>query len=293
MNRHRLATLGIPALALCVAAGWTLTARHQLPDPVASHFDFSGRADGFLSLAPLTAAMLGVGGLLLVLLHRLSTTRLMSGAGAGMVIFLAAQRGLADAADATLGPALPLALAVGVAGGLLVGVLADPPAAPSHPEPAGEVPLHPGSRAVWFGRARVPRVGHWITLGALFTVALLAVMAFLDGAWVSALLLALGAPALLAFLEVRVRVDARGTHWQLLPGFPRGTIPHDEVTRVGAVDIRPGDWGCWGWRVGVQGQAVLIRGGEGLRIQRGRKNLYITVDDAARGAALIEAYRRA
>lgn len=43
----------------------------------------------------------------------------------------------------------------------------------------------------------------------------------------------------------------------------------------------------------MQGQAGLIRGGEGLRIQRGRKNLYITVDDAARGAALIEAYRRA
>lgn len=146
---------------------------------------------------------------------------------------------------------------------------------------------------MWFGRARLSRVGYWLTLGALFTVALLAVMAFLDGAWVSALLLAVGTPALLAFLEVRVRVDARGTHWQLLPGFPRGSIPHDEVTRVGAVDIRPGDWGGWGWRVGTQGQAVLIRGGEGLRIQRGSRNLYITVDDVARGAALIEAYRRA
>lgn len=94
------------------------------------------------------------------------------------------------------------------------------------------------------------------------------------------------------FLGVNVRVDARGTHWQLFPGIPRGTLPHGEVTRVGAVDIRPGDWGGWGWRMSLQGRAILIRGGEGLRIQRGKKNFYITVDDAARGAALIEAYRK-
>ncbi len=75
----------------------------------------------------------------------------------------------------------------------------------------------------------------------------------------------------------------------LLPRFPRGTISHHEMTRAGAVEIRPDDWGGRDWHFGLQGQAVLIRGGEGLvGLPRGEKNLYPTVDDCARGAALIE-----
>lgn len=299
MNRHRLATLGIPVLALCAALGWTLSARDALPDPVASHFDFTGRPDGFQSLTTLSLGMLGTGLLLLLLFQRLCTTRLMSGIGAGTVIFVAAlqvlilapQRGLADAADTTLGAALPLALIVATAGGALVGVLADPPPAEADPVPADSVPLRPGTRAAWFGTARATGFPLWIMLGGMLPLVAFAVSAFLDGAWIPAFLLFLTVPVFVMFLGVDVRVDAHGTHWQLFTGIPRGTIPHAVVTRVGAVDIRPGDWGGWGWRLSLQGRAILIRGGEGLRIQRGKKNFYITVDDAARGAALIEAYR--
>ena len=300
MNRHRLTTLGLPVLALCAALGWTLSVRATLPDPVASHFDIAGRADGFQSLTILSLGMLGAGLLLLLLFQWLSTTRLMSGIGAGSVIFVAAlqvlilapQRGLADAADTTLGAALPLALVVAIAGGALVGALADPPPADPDPTPADSVPLRPGTRAAWFGTARATGFPLWIMLGGMLPLIALAVSAFLDGAWIPAFLLFLAVPVFVMFLGVNVRVDARGTHWQLFTGIPRGTIPHDEVTRAGAVDIRPGDWGGWGWRMSLQGRAILIRGGEGLRIQRGNKNFYITVDNAARGAALIEAYRK-
>ena len=180
--------------------------------------------------------------------------------------------------------------------GAAVALLCDPPHAPAPPEPATPIDLNPTTRAVWFGSARLRGVPLGVVVVLLVFLMAAAISRLLSGAGVTALVLVFSLAAALTFLRVDVRVDAEGTHWRLLPGLPRGlprgTIPHATVTRAGAVDIRPGDWGGWGWRLGLHGQAILIRSGPGIRLQRGRRDLYITVDDAARGAALIEAYRR-
>lgn len=90
------------------------------------------------------------------------------------------------------------------------------------------------------------------------------------------------------FLGVRVRVDAQGVHWQSTLGIPRGSIAYSDINAVEATTIEPGSWGGWGWRIGAQGQAMLVRGGEGLHIARTNgRNFYITVDDAKTGARAI------
>ena len=49
-------------------------------------------------------------------------------------------------------------------------------------------------------------------------------------------------------------------------------------------------YGGWGYRVRPGVRAIVIRGGEGLRIGRTNKaDLVVTVDDAATGAGLVNA----
>ncbi|RSZ62062.1 DUF1648 domain-containing protein [Corynebacterium hylobatis] len=307
MNRYLLTTTGIPALTLLAAVIWSLTILGELPDPVASHFGADGTADGFSSPLTLILGLAVLGVFLLALFAAIArsgftsgtSARFMAGIGAGSVILLAvllalmldAQRGLTDATAATLDGSLPLAFGIAAAGGLLVALLARPVVTETPvPEPA-EIPLSDTSRAVWFGSARV---SGWILVvfvtGAV-VILMAAVYMLLDTQWLLAAVLFISFLPLVALTGVHVRVDAHGIHWRLLPGIPRRTIPYSAVTGVSVVDMRPGDWGGWGWRLGPHGQALFFRSGEGLRIERARgAAFHISVDDASHGAALIRAY---
>jgi MFS family permease len=307
MNRYLLTTTGIPALALLATIIWSLTILGELPDPVASHFGADGRADGFSSPLTLILSLTVLGVLLLGLFAAIArsgftsgvSARVMAGIGAGSVILLAAllalmldaQRGLADAATATLGGRLPLAFGIAAAGGLLVALLARPVIAEAPQLDRTEIPLSDTSRAVWFGSARVS--GWILVIFAAGAVVLLmaAVYVALEGRYLLAAILAVAFLPAILLTGVRVRVDAHGIHWRLLPGFPGATIPYSSVKDVSVVDMRPGDWGGWGWRFGPHGQALFFRSGEGLRIERTRgAAFHVSVDDASRGAALIRAY---
>lgn len=307
MNRYLLTTAGIPALILLAAVTWSLTILGELPDPVASHFGADGRADGFSSPLVLILGLGALGILLLALFAAIARTgftsgisaRFMAGIGSGSVLLLAAllvlildaQRGLADATAVTLGGLLPLAFGTAAAGGLLIALLTRPviTEAPTF-EPA-EIPLSDTSRAVWFGSARLS--GWILVLFVVGAVAILmtAVYMLLDAQYLLAAILFVAFLPMVTLTGVHVRVDAHGIHWRLLPGFPRATIPYTSVADISVVDMRPGDWGGWGWRLGAHGQALFFRSGEGLRIERTRGTaFYISVDDASRGAALIRAY---
>ena len=66
------------------------------------------------------------------------------------------------------------------------------------------------------------------------------------------------------------------------------------IDRVEAVQVNPmGEFGGWGlrWAPGG-GFGVVLRSGPGIRVRRtGGKVFTVTVDDAATGAALLEALR--
>lgn len=307
MNRYLLTTTGIPALALLIAAIWSLTILDQLPDPVASHFGADGTADGFSSPLTLILGLTVLGVLLLGLFAAIArsgftsgiSARFMAGIGAGSVILLAAllmlmldaQRGLTDATSATLGGLLPLAFGIAAAGGLLVALLARPVVTGTPEFTDTEIPLSDTSRAVWFGSARVSGWILVVFVAGAVVILMAAVYMLLDAQWLLATILFVSFLPLALLTGVHVRVDAHGIHWRLLAGFPRRTIPYSAVSSVSVVDMRPGDWGGWGWRFGPHGQALFFRSGEGLRIERTRgAAFHISVDDASRGAALIRAY---
>jgi len=311
-NRFIATVSGICAAVIAVAGGVAMWLLPDLPDPVATHFGPDLAADGFGSPAGFIAWTAGTAAVLTaayaVLASRGSAggvTRGAAGFLTGTVVLLssllvttlAPQAGLADAAGFRLpvwGIAVPFIAAI--AGGILMASVLKPPPAADDSVPAAEpVAVSGSTRAVWFGRAHSP----WpvlLAVGvAVVAVAASAVVTIRDGSTASAIVLGvillLMAVLWAVMLSVRVRVDAKGIHWRFLPGIPRGSLGYDSIRAVEAVQIRPLDWGGWGYRISGKGTAILLRGGEGLRIERAKgADLYVTVDDAARGAALAQGF---
>ncbi|MGW4801899.1 hypothetical protein ACWEPC_56740, partial [Nonomuraea sp. NPDC004297] len=154
--------------------------------------------------------------------------------------------------------------------------------------------LNPGQRAVWVSRV----VNPWLTVavfGALVvtvvTVALASTGAAGDPVRV---ILPLAVILLLAGLvsmavSVRVRDDLITIGFGPL-GWPARQIPLSKVESAWSEQRQPGEVGGWGFR-GLPGNAtIMLRGGECLVLgYRSGGRLAISVDDAERGASLINA----
>lgn len=139
--------------------------------------------------------------------------------------------------------------------GLLVAVFIRPTVEPEDTVPAAApVAVTESTRAAWFGRGHASWVLVLILGIAAAVTAVPTVFAIRDGD--TGLAFALGAStvlmALLAwmFAVVRVRIDATGVRWSLGPGIPRGHIRFDAIRSVSAVELKPADWGGWGYRLG-------------------------------------------
>lgn len=308
------ATMLVPAaVALAVSVVWSILLIPDLPDPVATHVDFGGAADGFGSAAASIAGLSGVAAAMIVMFAVIvlagmssgAMSRFLAGVGSGSVFLLASlqvamllpQAGLADARGFTLpGAYFAAPFVIAIAGGALVAWLVTPVEEPEGAVAAADpIAVSESSRAVWFGSGRAS----WALVGVMGAgvpaVAVPAFFTYRAGETLVTALLAVTAVVMVvltvALLSVRVRIDDAGVHWSLFPGFPKGTIRYGDLDDVEAVELKAGDWGGWGYRVGPKGHAILLRGGEGLQIsRRNRADLYIGVDDAARGAALAKGF---
>lgn len=292
-----LAVIGAAAatsIALLVA--W----RSQLPEPLATHFDGSGRADGFSSWTANVVFMVILGAALpaaLVVGASLSGlnpgSRLMGAVAAGtgtltaalMVIATAGQRGLTDAGTATLPmsallPGLAIA-AVGAATGYVVVPRPEP-----DPGTVPTIPLDLGAseRVVWISHRSGPVVR---VVGGVLVVA--AVLAAVPGRQVeTAAGLLVGGLITLTFATAEARVDRTGLTVHV--GLFKRLIPLERITTARAVDVHPTEYGGWGYRLSRHGQAIVMGAGPGLTISRTRgTDLTITVPDATTGAALLTA----
>jgi hypothetical protein len=96
----------------------------------------------------------------------------------------------------------------------------------------------------------------------------------------------------LGFASIRVLIDDDGLKvfygaW----GWPVTWIQLEEIEQVYAIDVKPMSWGGWGYRgmLSLFGRAaVVLRGGEGLRLDLSRGRIFVvTVDDASTGAAVL------
>ena len=285
-------------------------ARHELPDPVATHWSLAWTPDGWMSLpgfSALLAALAGVGAVLLLpaaLAPRSEAApRALMRAGlafvgaelGGLAATIACwtaltQRGLEDS-RAVPGPsALALAAIMGVP--LLLGVgaalLARVARAPT--EDAGapaSLGLRAGETATWVRRVTAPWSIGIVVLGVAHIVvgALLKITVLAGGGVVLAMLgVAMG--------SIRVSADHRGliVRWGPL-GLPRTTIPLRDIVRAEAIDIRPMEWGGWGYRGGLRlfgRAAIVMRAGPGLRLDlTSGRVMAVTVDDAGTAAGLL------
>jgi hypothetical protein len=308
---HRTAStvlaLAVPLVLTVATVVVALSWRGDLPDPVAVHWgadgpDGSGTLDGFVLTSAVAAAVLAAGGWALAFFagHAATTRRLGTGFSLGFAGFMGTlvlgtlwlQRGISDwtAAPAVDGVVLLTMLAglvLGALGAVLTPGDAPAPTTARVPADAARIPLGTGERAGW--------VQHIRSRGVLVVAAAVAVPVLLVAVAVRTPAIVVPAVLVLSLLvasmaSFTVTVDARGLAVRSGLGWPRQTVPLDEVLRAEVVQVRPfHDFGGWGYRVGRGGRVgIVVRTGEGLLVERtGGRSLVVTVDDAATAAALL------
>jgi hypothetical protein len=300
-----LAALGLVLAAGVVVWSW----RDSLPDPVASHWGATGTPDRFMSIAALLAAAVllalvcaALFGAIALWWGQTALTRRLAAAAtvwigalsaALLVTTTAAQRGLDDASASALpGAALAVSIVVSLALGAVAAFLVpgDAPApAASTPIPAdaARLDLADGERAVWLVRVGG---GTGLVIGAA-AIVMTAVLAVALQAWAMLMVPVLLTGLFAAMFAFTVRVDSTGLSVRSVVGWPGSHVPADEVLRasVTRVDRPLVEYGGYGWRTGRGGRVgVVLRRGEALLVERtGERSFLVTVDDAARGAALL------
>ncbi|MEV6120339.1 DUF1648 domain-containing protein [Streptomyces sp. NPDC052077] len=312
-------TAGVAALL----AGLPLAARGRLPDPLATHWTPTGSTpDGSLPLwaAALVPALVWLATAVAVAVPAARAARpgrrpraavarprlavlvpvavILTGAQAATVRANLDRADWHDARQPGLWLlAVLLLAALAGAGGWLLATRRPADAAPAGEDtPALDVPE--GRRLVWFSRTS----NHWLRLMAAVpgTVALGALVALAGGLARADTLWALFAGCAVASLacalcsSVQARVSERGLEVAFGPlAWPRRRWAPGDIEAARAEDRRPSEVGGWGYRLSGLGTTVMLRSGECLVIRpRGRRTDFaVSVDDAERGAALLNTLR--
>ena len=289
----------VAVVVVAFAACWA-----RLPDPVATHWNIAGTPNGSM---PRTAACVLFTGLTVlaaigarVAMHRERGIAQLAGAsafGGVLIAALSVATVLAnlDAArwqDAR-GVGIPLALAccgLAVVAAALVSRAARrlEPARASDPRARPSIGLGATERAVWAAGAKnqvLLVIAVMVAIGGVGTWAA-------GGPWTPVVSCLAIAVAVTALAEIHVRVDDRAMTIAFGPlGFPRMKIGVDRITHAEKMMVQPMANGGWGYRGSLTAlgrAAVVVRGGEGLRLAlRDNKTMVVTVDDAETGAGLI------
>ncbi|MER6214572.1 MULTISPECIES: DUF1648 domain-containing protein [unclassified Streptomyces] len=311
------AVAGWGAGVLGLLAGMPVAAAGRLPEPVATHWGAgSGGPDGSMPLwaavaFPALVWVAVVAGVAFAARRGPVPGWGRAALASGGVLLTGAQASIVranlDAPDwRQAGPVPGWGVAVMAAVALLAGVGAAAPwrREAGEGEPAGEGPsmeVPEGERVVWLSGAVNPwlrLLAGVLALGALGV--LLAGVAGLAGAagaaaglWVSAGGLACTALVVLGCSSVRVRVTQRGLEVAFGPlGYPVRRWAAEDVESA-RVEVRtPARVGGWGYRISGLGTTVMLRGGACLVVRARGRDFAVSVDDAARGAALLNSLRR-
>ncbi|MEU9159193.1 DUF1648 domain-containing protein [Streptomyces sp. NPDC048424] len=159
---------------------------------------------------------------------------------------------------------------------------------PAAGAPVMDIPA--GERLVWLARTS----NRWLlltaaALGAAAAVAAIAgVGGLLGPAWQLVVPLGVASLALLAFSSVRARVTGQGLEVGFGPlGWPVRRWAAADIESARAEHRTPAQVGGWGYRLSGLGTTVMLRAGECLVVRARGKDFAVSVDDAARGAALL------
>ncbi len=313
-GRYIPAAAGWAALVAGLLVGVPLLLRDRLPDPVAYHWGPSGAPDGTMPLSliwlvPLTLWVILAGGVLAVMtwgtvLRRRRPRGWAGAALAGGAVYLLGLHALTVHANldraswrdaAHIGPQVLIVIVLAVlaawAGWRLLRPGPDEARAPAHwPTLAHE--LRPDERAVWVSSLTVPwAVGLASAFLAAVVVSATLTMVEIGIRGYLVVVFALIALDGFALSAIRVQADRRGLAIAFGPlRWPVYRIPLRRVESAWVETRRPSDVGGWGYRGLPGGATIMLRGGECLvvRYASGGK-LAISIDDAERGAALLNA----
>lgn len=311
---HRVATtlgaLVMPLAVLGAALALALSWRDRLPDPVASSWGSAGTVTGTSSLTgvlvamavPTAAIALAAWVVGMLMGRSAAIRRVVAGFATGLAAFvcglvvasLAGQRGLADAHRAT-----PLGVwpAIAVVAALVLGLLVAAAMPGDAPLPAtGRVPAEaPRARlagtagASWTGVVTFAHPAPVVVIGVVLVAG---VGALSRSPWPTLLVAASLALVVVMMWRWTVTVDDRGVVARTVLPWPTVVVPLDEVESADVTRVDPTrDFGGWGYRLGRGGRTgIVLRAGEALVVHRsGARRLVVTVDDAQRGAALLNA----
>ena len=304
-TRRHLVGIALPLL--CTVGVVAVRLLTTVPDPLATHWGWSGDADGSMSRAAfsvLAAVLIGSSGLLAYaavrrppaergdLVGPVAIATFLQWVFAGVVTsVLVANTGAADWTEARSLP-IPVALISPLVAGVVAGAAARAVADLGAERPGDRsamptVGKRTDERIVWFGQASS---GWPLALGAGCALAG-SVFVFTVGIVLGAGLVLAGA-ALATLASIRVCADPSGLTVAYGPfGWPRTAIPLDRIDRAAVIDVRPMQHGGWGYRGSLRvfrTAAVVLRAGPGIEIELidGRR-FVVTVDDAEAGAGTI------
>ncbi|MFH9353418.1 DUF1648 domain-containing protein [Kitasatospora sp. NPDC017646] len=303
-------TLGVAALLVAMP----ISARDRLPDQLATHWSGS-HPDGSMPLTtaalfPAVIWLLVAIGLAVALRFHPARARgsagpvlagtgvLLSGAQASIVRSNLDRARWQDAAPMGIEVVL-IVVAAGLAG--VLAWLATRRPAPTTAmvtaaAPPGEpvLELRAGERLVWLSHAS----NHWLqalssVLGLLSVPGVMLAASGRTGSvdWRAVTFFGLGAVVALLCSSVRVRITGAGLHVGFGPfGWPARRLAPAELVSARVEQLTARQAGGWGYRVHRGGSVVFLRRGACLvvRTKRGR-DFAVSVDDAERGAALLNA----
>ncbi|MGW3470316.1 DUF1648 domain-containing protein [Saccharopolyspora sp. NPDC000995] len=295
--------LWVAAVTAVLVVG-ALALLDRLPDPIASHWSFSGAPNdsmsvtGFLIFLLVGWLAVGVGALWYGARGwRLRCSRAATGAILGAAgVFIVGLGALTawvnlDAvewrhAGSLSWQVVPMLAAAVIAGRVGWFACNRGPGEEQDLASGSELALKAGERAVWLSSvsSRVLRVGGVIVL-------LVAAVTFIFQTWQVALAPLLAGAACLAISSARVQVDERGVRVAFGPQrWPARRIRLAQIEGARVETRRALEVGGWGYRVLPSSTAIMMRSGECLvlRLTSGR-DFYISVDHAERGAELVNA----
>ncbi|EPH42918.1 DUF1648 domain-containing protein [Streptomyces aurantiacus] len=300
------AALGWVAGVLALLLALPLLTAGRLPDRVATHWDaVSGRPDGSMPLwaaAVFPALIWAVVAAVVAAAHMwrgpatawggtvlLSMGVTLAGAQAAIVRANMDHARWRDADSVTpwVVGALVAGAAAGAAGALTARRRTPGAARPTDP-PRMDVP--PDRRVVWLASTSNP----WLhalaaVAGAVALVALvLTACGATDPLWPLIVPFALVAVASAACASVQVLVTENGLRVAFGPlGWPARRWRPADIESAHAERRTPAQVGGWGYRLSGLGTTVMLRAGGCLVIRAKGRNFAVSVDDAERGAALL------
>lgn len=317
--RVLLVAVIIPVIITIAAEIVLLVLAGQSPARVATHWGFSGQANGYgspytypilmASIAVPVLALLGGGSV--VVSHRSPMSpviKLTAVAGVWMSTFLAIlligsllQQPTVASESAPHSPGVPLTIGIVVGLALAVGAwFVLPKAVPRVPASEREVTpavsLAPDERATWIRTVSASRGVLLVLIGAVVLVGVAELLVvFLSGgrAWPIAFVPALLLIIVLIDFAWTVRVDASGVRIRSAAGVPRFSIAMSNIASASVVEVNAlGEFGGWGIRWSLNGRlGIIMHSGTALEIHRHKGiDVVVTIADAKTAAALINGF---